>query len=210
MFSLQQFFGKDPIFFDLFDQSAGCIIQAIDGIESFLKDPLAPGALENIKAARRASKEITEELQELVIKTFVTSLEREDIEALATALYRVIKPVEKFAERYRIAKDFLSPNDFLGQVRILRDAAEHVRKMVFLIRRASNLDDARRLNSALKQSETDADALEVELLEALYADAAVDAKRMFLVKDMFNLLEKGIDRCRDAGSVVMHIALKNS
>jgi uncharacterized protein Yka (UPF0111/DUF47 family) len=210
MFSLQKFFGKDPVFFDLFDQSARHIIDSVAGLEVFLKDPSAPGAMQKIKDARRASKEVTEELHELVIKTFVTSLEREDIEALSTSLYRVIKPVEKFAERYRIANQFLSENDFLGQVKILRDASEHVKKMVSLIRRADNLDQARRLNSALKQSETDADALEVELLEALYADSSVDAKRMFLVKDMFNLLEKGIDRCRDSGAVVMQIALKCS
>jgi hypothetical protein len=28
--------------------------------------------------------------------------------------------------------------------------------------------------------------------------------------DLFEILEKAIDRCRDAGNVVYHIALKNS
>jgi len=29
-------------------------------------------------------------------------------------------------------------------------------------------------------------------------------------RDLFELLEKAIDRCRDAGNVIYHIALKNS
>ena len=37
------------------------------------------------------------------MKTFVTDLEREDIEALASALYKIPKTVEKIAERSMIS-----------------------------------------------------------------------------------------------------------
>ena len=30
------------------------------------------------------------------------------------------------------------------------------------------------------------------------------------LKDLYDLLEKVIDRCRDAGNVIFHIVLKNS
>jgi hypothetical protein len=33
---------------------------------------------------------------------------------------------------------------------------------------------------------------------------------MFLLKEFFEILEKAIDRCRDAGAVVYQVALKNS
>jgi uncharacterized protein Yka (UPF0111/DUF47 family) len=33
---------------------------------------------------------------------------------------------------------------------------------------------------------------------------------LLLRKDLFELLEKAIDRCRDAGNVIYAIALKNS
>ncbi|MFN9284693.1 MAG: pit accessory protein, partial [Planctomyces sp.] len=36
------------------------------------------------------------------------------------------------------------------------------------------------------------------------------AHKTVLLKDLFDLLEKVIDRCRDAGNVVTHIVLKNS
>jgi uncharacterized protein Yka (UPF0111/DUF47 family) len=31
-----------------------------------------------------------------------------------------------------------------------------------------------------------------------------------VIRDLYELMEKAIDRCRDAGNVVMHIVLKNS
>ena len=34
--------------------------------------------------------------------------------------------------------------------------------------------------------------------------------KVIALKDLFELLERGIDRCRDAGNVIAHIVLKNS
>jgi uncharacterized protein Yka (UPF0111/DUF47 family) len=31
-----------------------------------------------------------------------------------------------------------------------------------------------------------------------------------IIRDLYKLMEKVIDRCRDTGNVVMHIVLKNS
>jgi hypothetical protein len=41
------------------------------------------------------------------VNTFVTALDREDIEALNSALYKIPKTIEKFAERYEIVADRL-------------------------------------------------------------------------------------------------------
>jgi uncharacterized protein Yka (UPF0111/DUF47 family) len=37
-----------------------------------------------------------------------------------------------------------------------------------------------------------------------------DPVKVILLKDLYELLEKIIDRCRDAGNVVAHVTLKNS
>ena len=49
----------------------------------------------------------------------------------------------------------------------------------------------------------------VELLRALYRGEK-DPVSVIALKDLYDLLEKVIDRCRDAGNVVYHIVLKNS
>ena len=51
--------------------------------------------------------------------------------------------------------------------------------------------------------------LMVELLRDLYAGEK-DAVSVIALKDLYDLLEKVIDRCRDAGNVIFHIVLKNS
>ncbi len=47
------------------------------------------------------------------------------------------------------------------------------------------------------------------MLQALYLGER-DAREVIIFKDVYELLEKAIDRCRDAGNTVFHIVLKNS
>ena len=64
-------------------------------------------------------------------------------------------------------------------------------------------------NDRLQYLEGEADKMMVELLRALY-NGESDAVAVIALKDLYDLLEKVIDRCRDAGNVIFHIVLKNS
>jgi uncharacterized protein Yka (UPF0111/DUF47 family) len=57
--------------------------------------------------------------------------------------------------------------------------------------------------------EGEGDKLILEELKNLYSGTHDGIKVVFL-KDIFELIEKVFDRCRDAGNVINHIVLKNS
>ena len=57
-------------------------------------------------------------------------IEREDIEALGSALYKIPKQVEKFADRYSLARHRLDDIDFAPRAAMLEQAAAVVVKMV--------------------------------------------------------------------------------
>src|SRR5205814_453511 len=79
--------------------------------------------------SRRKDKEITQELTEQLCKVFITPFEREDIQALAGALYKIPKTVEKIGERVLICPEDLHGRDFRKQVELLDQAAETVMAM---------------------------------------------------------------------------------
>jgi hypothetical protein len=92
---------------------------------------------------------------------------------------------------------------------MLEDATSLVVEIVDQVSKTGNLEVVRKLNDSLHRIETEADQLEISLLKELYGKKE-DALRIILVKDLYDLLEKSIDRCRDVGNIVMHITLKNS
>jgi len=77
-----------------------------------LHSPGTIKSLDDLVLARRKEKRIAEQISSELVRTFVTGLEREDIEALSHALYKIPKTVEKFAERLNISAAHLGGVDF--------------------------------------------------------------------------------------------------
>jgi uncharacterized protein len=168
-----------------------------------------PENLEQFAHSRREDKRITQELTEQLSKTFVTPLEREDIQELAAALYKIPKTVEKIGERILICPEDLVGQSFGNQVELLDQAAEMVVAMVKQLRHGIGVHTAREMNAKLQGIEGDADKLELERLRYLFKGNH-DAKRIIFLHDLYGLLEKVIDRCRDAGNIIVQVALKYS
>ena len=209
MISFQKIFGKSDVFYDLLESSASHARESVQSLHKLLSDPAAPQNLDAFVAARREDKKITQQIDEALCKTFVTELEREDIEALANSLYKIPKTVEKIAERILICTDRLKGVDFSRQIKFMDAAAEIVLAMVVDLRKKMHLERVKELNDKIQQVEGDADKLMIECLRALYT-VEKDAVLVVILKDLYDLMEKVVDRCRDAGNVVAHIVLKNS
>lgn len=209
MISFQKIFGKSDVFYDLLESSASHARQSVQSLHNLLSNPSAPQSLDAFTATRREDKKITQQIDEALCKTFVTELEREDIESLANALYKIPKTVEKIAERLLICRERLSGADFSRQVKLMDAAAEVVLTMVVELRKKLHLERVKVLNEKIQQVEGEADKLMIDCLKALYTTEK-DAVMVVILKDLYDLMEKVVDRCRDAGNVVAHIVLKNS
>src|SRR5213594_4930162 len=212
MISIGRFLGHDQKFYDLLEASA----QQADTSVHHLVDLLAKidnkDSFHDLAAfaeSRREDKRITQELTEELTKTFITPLEREDIQALAAALYKIPKTVEKIGERVLICPQDLQGRSFRKQVELLDQAAETVLAMVKQLRKGTDAATAREMNAKLQSIEGDADKLELDLLRDLY-QGDYKTKQIIFLRDLFELMEKVVDRCRDAGNIVLEVALKYS
>ena len=212
MFSIQQFLGHDAKFFDLLEASAQQAETSVHELVALLGRVEQEDSSQSLDAfvhSRRKDKEITQQLTEQLVKTFITPLEREDIQALAAALYKLPKTVEKIGERILIAPKEIHGHSFAQQVALLDQAAEVVVSMVKDLRKGVDLAVTREKNNRLQTIEGEADKLEVELLTELYR-GQYEARQLMFLRDLSDLLEKVIDRCRDAGNVILEIVLKYS
>ena len=103
MFSLKKLLGHDDKFFDLLEAGAEEAKTSVELFARYLKivaeSQGIPVALDDFVQTRRKEKRIRHRMTEELSKTFITPLEREDIEALSFALYRIPKQLEKIVER---------------------------------------------------------------------------------------------------------------
>lgn len=208
MISFQRLFGREDEFFSLLQASASEGCKAVTALHDLLKPGSKP-SLESFVAVRRKDKEITNRLEEMLITTFVTPMEREDIEALADSLYKIPKTVEKFVERYLIVVDQVGDIDFARQVVLMQQATDLVLKMVQVLKEGRDLGEVKSLQNELQLVEAHADDVLLSLMQPMF-QPGFSALKAVILHDLFALNEKVVDRCRDAGNVISHVLLKNS
>jgi len=209
---IQSIFGRDGKFYDLLEASANearnsaALLSKVlpqHGTEDFEQ------TLGDLALVRRKHKRISQEITEQLCKNFVTPMEREDIDALSSALYRITKNVEKIGGRLLIIPNQTLPDQLSRQIKMIENAAELVASMVIRLRKKSQLEEISDTYERLQTVEGEADKLMVALLRELY-QGDVEVRNVIILKDLYELFEKAIDRCRDAGNVVFQVVLKYS
>ncbi len=208
MFSLQTIFGQGNQFYTLLEEAAVAAHDSTVALHAMLKAADRQPALDAFKLARMREREASDKISQALVDSFITPIEREDIEALGSALYKIPKQVEKFADRYSLATMHLEHIDFAPRAAMLEQASAVVVKMVKTLR-SMKLEPMKALNDELRALENEADRLMLELYRDIYS-GKLDPLQMFLLKEFFEILEKAIDRCREAGVVAYEIVLKNS
>ena len=115
-----------------------------------------------------------------------------------------IGPGTVLAGRYRL-EDLLAESE---GARFWR-ATDTVLAMVKQLRRIQELEKIKELNDRLQYIEGEADKLMLDLLRDLYSGRH-ESLKVIVLKDLYELLERIIDRCRDAGNVIIQIVLKST
>ena len=208
MFSLQKMLGKEEEIFRLLEASATEArnsVQALVRVSQTLDEDLVVSEFARL---RQIDKKITEQISGAAYTLFVTVLDREDIEQLSTALYKIPKMVDKFTEKLLVYPKEVRKVDFSVQIGLLERSADVVVEMVKALRK-EDLKGIQTLDDQLHSLESEADSQMAGLYRELF-NSKRPPLEVLALKDLYEQLEKVIDRCRDAGSVIGHIGLKNS
>lgn len=213
MKALRRLLGRDDKFYNLLDASAEEAKNAATILKEVLPnmgdETALQAANDKLANSRRKHKRISMEITTELCKTFVTPLEREDIEALSSSLSRIPKTVEKIGERLVFCPPTVDAERLTRQLVMLEQATTTVEQMIKSLRKNPHVEEIQDDYALLQSIEGDADKFMISLLRELFLGDTVSKDVIFL-KDIYELLEKAIDRCRDAGKVVFQIVLKYS
>lgn len=208
----KKLFGRDTRFFDLLEVGAA-EARAGAAILGKLLPLLGNGSTEttlgDLAQSRRKHKRIAQETTEAVTKVFVTPIDREDIEGLSNSLYKISKTIEKIGERLTICPPGARMENIEKQIAMLEHATKVVESLVARLRKGATGESIKDDYERIQSIEGDADKIMHESLRELYHSQG-DARLIVFWKDIFELVEKAIDRCRDSGNEIFHIVLKHS
>lgn len=198
------------IFFDLFDQLADTVDQGAQLLLEATRDETDTAELQKrIKNIEHQGDEITHRTIEQLNKTFITPLDREDIHELACRLDDILDLIDTTATRIVLYKIAILTGDAKEMAANLAKATAVVKGAVRKLRsrreRTTILQDC----IAIHTFENEGDRLEQHALAALFTNHH-DPVEIIKMKDIYDDLEKAVDRCEDVANVLEAVMLKTS
>jgi uncharacterized protein Yka (UPF0111/DUF47 family) len=205
-----KFLPRETNFFDFFEQHAVIIVQAskeflkLASSETFLglKDP------EKFKKFEHQADILVHNCVEALHKTFITSIDREDILRLISSMDNIIDGIDATFDClvvYRIEK----PTPELRKMaEILFQASE---KIVLIVQGLRNMDNAQAIRdhcNAIRQLEHEGDDALLTAIGNLF-DGEQDTRAVIKMKEIYENLEDAIDGCHTVANIIEGIVLES-
>ena len=199
---------REERYFDLFNRMASHLTSSALLLQQLFADfDRRAEYVDQIKQVEHTCDEITHDIVRRLNQTFITPIDREDIHELASALDDIIDYIEYTARRTVLYR--------------LEQPTEHARRMIdVIVRLAAALEravislgkgDGRVLQEcvAIHTLEHEGDTLHNEAVGQLFAEEH-DPIRLIKLKEIYEKLERTIDKCEDVANVLEAIVLKNA
>ncbi|HLK44153.1 MAG TPA: DUF47 family protein [Thermoleophilia bacterium] len=193
-------------FYALFDQAAANMV-ATAGLLVELLDhyPARPELVARIKEHEHEGDRLTHELVQLVHRTFVTPIDREDIYGLANVLDDICDFLDQVADELSLYGVEEVPPEAVGQARVILKAGGLIAECVG---RLEGLRPIGELLSEVHTLEDEGDRIVRTAIARLFSDGA-DPLIVIRWKDIHEHLEAAIDKCQTAAHVLESVYLKN-
>jgi predicted phosphate transport protein (TIGR00153 family) len=150
--------------------------------------------------------DVTHEIYQLLNRSFVTPLEREDIFNLAASLDDIVDLAEEAADKMELYGVSTVPEHARAVGEVLASAGQEIARALADLEGFKDLE-TRRIE--IHRLENVADQLNREALRVLFA-GDLPAAELVKWKDIYDLLEATIDRCEQTANVLEAISIKNA
>ena len=203
---------REERFFDLFARHADCVVRGAEALRGMLDGGAAvqqyfPAVL----AAEDEADAVMREVVQAVRRTFVTPFDRGDIQALIGRMDDTVDQMKKTAK----AIVFFEMTEFDADYQRMGDqvlrAAQLMREAVPLLAKISaNAGQIGVVCESIRQVEGAADDIHDAGVTALFRHAQPDQVLRFIAaREVFDLLEKTVDRFDDAANEIENIVVEH-
>ena len=207
---LGRFMPKEENFFELFNQHAALCVQGSKDLHQLIND--LPNGAEHSRAIQSSEKKadkITHETIDLLHKTFITPLDRDEIHKLITTMDDILDLMEDVAEVINLYDVTQVTPEAVELARICVACCERVSAAVGKLHDMKNAKDILRISTESDMLESDADRVMRAAISQLFRDEN-DFKRLMKLKAVYELLETITDKCEDVANILEGIVLENA
>jgi len=205
--------GKDKAFYELFDKAAENTSNAANCLHDFFikfgnKSACFEDEARRIKDLEHIGDQITHQTIEMLNRTFVTPLDREDIYLLITKMDDILDLMDGAASRIQLYKiDSITP-EAIAFAEVLKKAGEILKHSITTMRNIKNYREIIKHCVEIHTLENEGDQLLQKAMMNLFEKEKDDPIKVIKWKEIYENLEVATDRCEDVANIIEGIVLK--
>lgn len=200
---------EDKMFFTLFQDSAEICKKSAALYDDILVNGLTPDRKESAFKNKKKSKLSFKLTLKQLNKSFITPLEREDIQYIAVQLRKINKRIIKAClnlEVYRLSE---YTEEMKEQALTLVKATEQLSIILTKFKKVSDVEEITKANIAMKELESHGDEVHYKAMSDLFS-GKYDALTVIKLRDMYKEIENALDACFNVSDAILNVVLKQS
>ncbi|WP_321845870.1 DUF47 domain-containing protein [Paraburkholderia bannensis] len=205
-----RFMPRDGNFFEIFNAHARYIVDGSHALEQLIENiEDAERHRRNIKVIEKSADKLTSNCNDLLHKTFITPLDRDEIQQLINALDDIIDVIEDVANTITLYDVQALPDDAIEFARLSTRTVIQVQQAVSMLSDMKQADQILRCCTAIDELESEVDRLLRIAISRLFREEE-DVKTLIKLKSVYELLETITDKCEVAANIIQGIVLENA
>ncbi len=197
-------------FFDLFNQHAElCVKGAKEMVELMTNFDDLEIRVHAIEGIEKQADKVTHDTIELLHKTFITPIDRDEIHQLITRMDDILDLLEDAAQTISLYDIKAITPEAKRLAELCLACTEKVQSAVALLH---NMDNSRQILTICKEIdrlESDADHVMRAAMSKLFRDEP-DVRNLIKLKAIYEILETVTDRCEDVSNIIEGIIVENA
>jgi uncharacterized protein len=202
---------REGRFFELFNQHAENIVDGARELAALMSNLQAELELRarNIESAEKRADKLTHETIDLLHKTFITPLDREDIHKLINSMDDILDLMEDVAQTIFLydVKHITPEAKQLADICV--SCSERVKTAVGLLNNMENAEAISKICEEIDRLESNADHVMRAAMSKLFRDEP-DTRQLIKLKAIYELLEQVTDKCEDVANIIEGIVIENA
>lgn len=200
---------EDKMFFTLFQDSAEICMETAKLYDEIMKSHLSD---EQKEAARKYKKKgsLSYKLTlKQLNKSFITPIEREDIQYIAVQLHKINKKIIKACLNLDVYRLTEYTKEMKEQALTLLQATEQLGKIIKKFKKVSDVEEITKENIAMKELESHGDEIHRKAMYELFS-GKYDALEVIKLRDIYKEIENALDACFYVSDTILNVVLKQN
>lgn len=201
---------SEAVYFDLFIDFAGKAHVAAQKLEELINDYTDVDAkVEKISCQEHDCDKLVHEIMHKLNTSFVTPLDREDIDRIGHVMDNVVDGIEAAAQCFTMYNVTAIKDEAKAMSALITRCTAELQQLMLELKRMKKSKNLKKIIIEINSIENEGDEIYRNAINSLFLKEA-NAINIIKWKDMYELLENTIDACEDVANIVEGVVMKHA